>query len=284
MIALGLAIAGWQQSDSASLGGDALNGYVRDGHYFVGSHGSYSEVGAGEWTANRNRGVLTLISWPFIMLSAAYLLFRYVFPFVMSAGKTLRPDLGRVARIRGSGPLLASADPGGRVGYVHMSVGMLGADVYDAGLVIRPRFMPVFAIPVEEIRSVRHSRGLLSKRIEIVHDGIEVASPVALFGGEDSDLARAIAAIIAERPSHGPSRAPQDSSRSAPAADTPATKPRPPLLLRLMSVMGLFVGVYMILIGVTRVIPTLGAFGVVWTAFGVAIFAVNLVRFVRRGY
>lgn len=283
VIAFGLLNAGWQMSDSASLGGDALNGYVREGHYFVGSHGSYTEVGAAEWMANRDRSALTLISWPFVMLAAAFLLFRYVFPYVMSGGRT-QPDQERVARIRGSGPMLASADPGGRVGDVRMIAGMLGVDVYDAGLVIRPRFMPPFAIPVEEIRSLRHGRSLLSKRLEIEHDGLEVASTVALFMGEDSHVARAITAIMAERTSHGLPGALQENSRSASAAATPAMKPSVPLLIRLMSVMGLFVGGFMIFIGVTRAIPTLGVFGVVWTAFGVAILAVNVVRFVRRGY
>jgi hypothetical protein len=282
-IAFGVLNAGWQMSESASLGGDALNGFVRDGHYFVGSHGSYTEVGAAEWIANRNRGALTLISWPFVMLAAAFLLFRYVFPYVMSGGRTQRPDQERVARIRGSGPMLASADPGGRVGEVHMTIGMLGVDVYDAGLVIRPRFMPPFAIPVEEIRSVRHGRSLLSKRLEIEHDGLEVPSTVGLFIGEDSHVARAIAAITEGR-QNDPSRTPLRDPRSGSTADPPAVKPGPPILLRLLSLTGLFVGVAMIIVGVTRIIPAIGLFGIVWTAFGVVILAVNAAQFVRRGY
>ena len=34
----------WFFAESAALGGDALNGYARDGHYYVASHGSYTEV------------------------------------------------------------------------------------------------------------------------------------------------------------------------------------------------------------------------------------------------
>ena len=34
----------WFFTESAALGGDALNGSQRDGQYFVGAHGAYSEV------------------------------------------------------------------------------------------------------------------------------------------------------------------------------------------------------------------------------------------------
>jgi hypothetical protein len=32
------------------LGGDALNGYAKDGHYFLDSHGRLTEVSSGVWT------------------------------------------------------------------------------------------------------------------------------------------------------------------------------------------------------------------------------------------
>ena len=35
------------------LGGDALNGHARDGHYFLGSHGRYTEVTRAVWTYSR---------------------------------------------------------------------------------------------------------------------------------------------------------------------------------------------------------------------------------------
>jgi hypothetical protein len=32
------------------IGGDAINGHVKDGHYFLGSHGRYTEVSRAVWT------------------------------------------------------------------------------------------------------------------------------------------------------------------------------------------------------------------------------------------
>jgi hypothetical protein len=32
------------------LGGDASNGYTKNGHYFLGSHGHYTEVASDVWT------------------------------------------------------------------------------------------------------------------------------------------------------------------------------------------------------------------------------------------
>ncbi|HEV8698786.1 MAG TPA: hypothetical protein VGQ89_13910 [Candidatus Limnocylindrales bacterium] len=284
MIAAGLLNFVWFLTNSASLGGDALNGYVCDGRYFVASHGSYTEVAASEWIVNRNIGVLTLITWPLVMLAGAFLLFRYAFPYAMSGRFTRRPNQARVAQIRESSSLIASSDSGGSIGDVHMSAGMLGADVYHAGLVVRPRFMPTAAIPIDEISSVRHSRGLLGRRLEIEHDGFEIASPLVLFVDEDSDAARAIDSITAARPSGaGTVTRPADSSPGS-ATDASVGKPGPPRVLRALSAMGLVVSVGLIVAGVAWAIPTLGVFAVVWTAFAIGILAVNMVRFVRRGY
>ena len=41
---------------SSRLGGTAMNGYTQDGHYFVGSHGAYTEVSAETWERSRLHG------------------------------------------------------------------------------------------------------------------------------------------------------------------------------------------------------------------------------------
>ena len=41
---------------SSRLGGSAMNGYAADGHYFVGSHGAYTEVSAETWQRNLLHG------------------------------------------------------------------------------------------------------------------------------------------------------------------------------------------------------------------------------------
>jgi hypothetical protein len=46
---------------SAYLGGDALNGYVRTGHYFVCAHGGCAEVSSVIWHAYASFGGILLV-------------------------------------------------------------------------------------------------------------------------------------------------------------------------------------------------------------------------------
>jgi hypothetical protein len=41
---------------SSRIGGTAMNGYAQDGHYFVGSHGAYTEVSVEAWERSRLHG------------------------------------------------------------------------------------------------------------------------------------------------------------------------------------------------------------------------------------
>ena len=44
------------------LGGDALNGYARDGHYFLCSHGRYTEVSQTVWTYSHWHAISVIIT------------------------------------------------------------------------------------------------------------------------------------------------------------------------------------------------------------------------------
>lgn len=44
------------------LGGDALNGKIEDGHYFLGSHGKYTEVGYYTFIYSKIHTILFLIT------------------------------------------------------------------------------------------------------------------------------------------------------------------------------------------------------------------------------
>lgn len=198
VIVLGFANVLVFVSVSAALGGDALNGRVTDGHYYVASHGTYTEVSQAAWTASRIHAVVTMLSWPLVVLSMAFLLFRFVLPFFTS-GKAPGQASERVAALRASGGVLWQGWPGGVAGSLNATVGMLGAEVYPGGIVVTPRFMPASAIRADEIRSVRLGRRIVTATIEVEHAGIDVTSPLILYGALDSPQAHVLLSLAADR-------------------------------------------------------------------------------------
>ncbi len=184
--------------ESNALGGDALNGHVTDGHFYVTSHGTDTEVSQAVWTASQIHALVTLLSWPLVMLAGAFLLFRYIFPFLMS-GKAPGQASERVAALRASGTPLWEGWPGGVAGPLHASAGLLGAEVYAGGIVVTPRLMSPSAIRTDGIRSVRPGRRLVTAMIEVEHAGIDVSSPLILYGGPDSPLARVLLALASDK-------------------------------------------------------------------------------------
>jgi hypothetical protein len=142
-------------------------------------------------------------------------------------------------------------------------------------MILRPAFMSEAAIPIDEIRSVRNH----DRRLVIDHDGVDVASPILLFVGEDSPFTRAIARVAGDKYVHDPS-----TDATPHPLISRSTTSRPPLVMRATSLIGLVMGFGLILAGVMLAIPTFGWVGVAWTVGAAVILATNLVRFLRRGF
>jgi len=66
----------WFLGESAALGGDALSGYSADGHYFVGSHGTFTEVARDTWEWSRAHGISVFVTHPLALLGMAYVFWR----------------------------------------------------------------------------------------------------------------------------------------------------------------------------------------------------------------
>jgi hypothetical protein len=59
--------------NSLDLGGNALSGEWRDGHYFVANKGQYVEVTREEWEHNRLHTQSIFVTQPLMLLSLSYL-------------------------------------------------------------------------------------------------------------------------------------------------------------------------------------------------------------------
>ncbi len=56
------------------IGGDAINGHVTDGHYYLGSHGRYTEVSRAVWTYSYYHTVSMWITHLSVFILAAIFL------------------------------------------------------------------------------------------------------------------------------------------------------------------------------------------------------------------
>ncbi|HEX5823950.1 MAG TPA: hypothetical protein VFY18_05750 [Candidatus Limnocylindrales bacterium] len=279
----------WFFAESAALGGDALNGNVRAGHYFVGSHGSYTEVSEAAWTWSRVHGISVFITHPIAIAGMAYVLLRFVFPSMMAGRATGALSTERVAAVSNSGSPLASARTGGKVGEVVFSGPMLRISVYPGGIVIKPAFMRERAILASEIRRVVKKSGILGRRVEIEHAGVDSTSPFVISGrATDGELVQAIESIAAKsgatapeggEPNPGISPPPVASQRGGLSMGVQGA---PAGVMDALGAFGLAVNFLMIGIGVLWAIPQLGAFGFVWTLFAIFITVSNVRRVIAK--
>ena len=83
VVIVGMGNFVWFLAESSALGGDALNGYVRDGHYFVISHGTATEVSQAQWEGSRAHAVGTIGTHLLGIAGFAYLMLRVVLPITL---------------------------------------------------------------------------------------------------------------------------------------------------------------------------------------------------------
>lgn len=163
----------WFVVESLQLGGDGLNGYVRDGHYYVSAHGVDTEVTRHDWEFSRAHALSVFVTIPLGMLAMFHQqngndlsAFRYADRRAMA--KTVRLT-------RHSGPVIAQS-----WGYVSLSGTRCEAIVSlcPGGLVIEPRLLvPPFALPKESLWGIQQDPQLPDTEVRIFH-GAPIANPV----------------------------------------------------------------------------------------------------------
>jgi hypothetical protein len=188
---------------SRQIGGDALNGYERDGHFYLSSRSIDDidkEVPEATWRQARLHGESVFVTVALAMFSMAFLVFRYGLPTMMFGGnyKQTREERQKaVDDVRASGPPIASLISSGRVGGVYVQGPLISADVHPIGLSISTIFSSPCAIRTEQIREVRYRRGIWHHVVEVKHTSRVLSRSVILDRvKEDSDFAKALNALV----------------------------------------------------------------------------------------
>jgi hypothetical protein len=186
----------WVLGANQKYGGGALNGYVRDGHYYLVDHGSYTEVGRGIWEDIQFHELVLFLGVPVDSACFLYLLLGAAFPWF--AGLR-RGDVvaARVRDVQASGVVLARRRCSGNVAGVALGIpGALGIEVYPAGLTLRMALEPPVAILKEELRCVTLPKRRLGGWVEISYMSPDIYSPLRLHLSRTSKVAMALGYIM----------------------------------------------------------------------------------------
>jgi hypothetical protein len=270
----------WFMGESTALGGDGLNGYTRDGKFFLGSHGTYTEVSEAVWTWSRLHGASVLITHPLLLAGMFYLLIRHVFPAMMVGRSPQTANVDRAAQIRSSGPLISSARTAGQIGEVQFSGPLLTVSVYPGGVVVKPAFMDEHAIRASDIRAVETKRRVFGQRVEISHAGADARSPFIIFGSADSPLIHSIEKVASDaRSQEGDLSQARETGAAGDARGSAPEARRAVAARAAVRLMGPVASVVMIGVGIVWAIPSFGTAGLIWTGFAVFIAVTNLRRY-----
>lgn len=291
VVVLGFVNFFWFMAASSALGGDALNGHVTDGHYYVASHGTYTEVSESAWTANRIHAMITMASWPIVILTMVLYQYLLRFPSKLVGGAP-GDSADRVARIRSSGSPVWSGTIRADAGGFNPTVGLLDAAVHPGGLIVRPKLAAPSAVLADEIDSVQLGRRLVAPTIEIDHAGVDLVSPLVLYADANSAPVQAIQWLASGpnrppspvihpiaawgAPASGPTARSEPRQTPPPRSSVPARSSVEPL-----DVLGLVVGVGLVVAGIASISGS-GLLGVAWTVVAGAILVANTMRLTRR--
>jgi hypothetical protein len=193
VVILGFVNFLWFFAESAKAG-DALNGYVRDGHYFLSSHGRVTEVSREAWEWSRVHALSVFVTHPLALLGGAYLLVTQAFPSMI--GGSRRPDDRlHIVRILSSGDVLAATRTGGRLGGLRLSKGLVRVEVRPGGLVVSPFAMAPIGIEAADIVGVETRRARLGlSTIEVLYRPAG-APGIRLYLDENDPVVTAIHSI-----------------------------------------------------------------------------------------
>ncbi len=187
----------WVLGANSKYGGGAMDGYVRDGHYYLAQHGTYTEVSKAIWQSILPHEQALFFGFPFVFACFGYIMLSGVFPILMGLR---RGDavIERVSAVEASGPILIDVNCSGSVAGVGYGFpGALGVAVHPAGLTLRVGFEPRVAILKEELRSVNVTSRLFGLiRVEIDYRSPDIQGPLKLSVSSTSDISDPIALLL----------------------------------------------------------------------------------------
>jgi hypothetical protein len=212
--------------DSERLGGNALNGYEEQGHYYVSGYGAPVQVSKADWEANQLRAILGLIGFVLAFFSIGYVAIRLTAGRLRSAF-SLRDDApvmdDPVLSLLTTNPLMdkimavpEDTEPAvpdgdltghrllaetngrwGKVGKTTIPMGGLSVYAFSDGIVLSAGISGSATIKPAEVSSVTYKKRGAGAGVKIAHRSKEIDSPVFIGGvKEDSAFGQALNKVV----------------------------------------------------------------------------------------
>jgi hypothetical protein len=269
----------WFFAESATVG-DASDGYVRDGRFYLVRGAVATEVSRERWAWAQIHPATLLLTHPLAMAGGAFLLFTVVLPVMLWTGDpVIRRE--RVERIRASGAATASTRTGGRIGELSATTPLVRVDVHPGGAIITVIWMPPFGIETRAMTSVAPGRYFGSPVVRITHRQRDTPADIRLYVNASSPIAQALERLVPDRPAEGPHAEPaaDGAVASIEPADSANASPEPyPAVMKALILSGLALGVVFLVVAVPFG-RELGGFGILWSIGLVLILGFNVWRY-----
>jgi hypothetical protein len=181
----------WAADESSRIGGTALGGYVRDGHYFLQSHNVFTEVDRSTWEWSLAHTVVTLLSWPIAVVFILVLSSLGGWRWILGATPLSNASARQIA-IEASGPAYLSTAPAFQVSDSTFSPGATMFVFHPDGVVISPPGVGSRAIARRDVIAIEDLPPGAAPAVLIRHSAPELGSPITIFVQPSSDVAAAI--------------------------------------------------------------------------------------------
>ena len=272
----------WLLAESSTVG-DASDGFVRDGRYYLVRGSVATEVSRERWAWAQVHPATLLLTHPLAMAGGAFLLFTVVLPLMLWTGDPVTRR-ERVERIRASGAATASTRTGGRIGELSATTPLVRVDVHPGGAIITVIGMPPFGIETSAMTSVAPGRYFRSPVVKITHRQPNTPADIRLYVNASSPIAQALGALLPEMAAKGPPAEPAVDRAAAEIEPAHSVDPSPepyPTVMKALILTGLALSVVFLVVAVPFG-RQLGGFGTLWSIGLVLILGFNVWQYVIR--
>jgi hypothetical protein len=193
----------WAADESSRIGGTALGGYLRDGHYFLQSQNVFTEVDRSTWEWSLAHTLVTLGSWPIAALLILVASSLGGWRWVLGATPRYNASARQVA-IEASGPAYLSTALAFQVSDASFSPGATMFAFHPDGVVISVPGVRSRAIARGDVTAVEDLPPGVAPAVLIRHSAPELGSPITIFVQPSSDVAKAIRSSLGPRTATAP--------------------------------------------------------------------------------
>lgn len=139
-------------------------------------------------------GILAIALFLLIAVGLVLLLFRVIFPATIYRSDRRQREHD-IQAVQATGAPLAQTHCGGRIGLLSFRGPLMRLTVYPGGLLIKPIFMPLVALPAHTMTAIRPRKEFWIESLIIEHRAETLVSPLRFACGPQDQVHQRIVAM-----------------------------------------------------------------------------------------